>query len=325
MTFNLDEAIKIANQLMFAKINRHLTDVEIMIIKGAWEREEYDQIAAKNQYATSYISQDVAPKLWKLLTKALGEKVKKSNFKEALKRVWASQSTLGVLLPNQQSTTTQPLHSDVNPQKLVASELAKPALPNKPISQSYVEPTTNEAIFYQTLLQPGSLIRIKTLQHTGKTSLVEEVLAQVKKQNYQTVKVNFQFADSQIHFTNFNRFLRWFCLNLTQQLGLPNQLDDYWDEEGIGPKVSCTTYLEGYLLAQCEQPLVLCLDDMDLLFPHREVYEDFLGLLRSWYEKTRNRKIWKKLRLVIVHLTDFPISPPINQSPFNVGLQIILP
>ncbi len=325
MAFNVDEAIKIANQVMFAKINRNLTDIEILIIKGAWEREEYDQIAAKHQYATSYISQDVAPKLWRLLTKALGEKVKKSNFKEALKRAWEKQSTVGAFSQNHESTPTEPLHRGVKPKKLVASQPSNPAQPDNPIPQSYIEHPGVEAIFYETLLQPGSLIRIKAPRQTGRTSLVEWVLAQVEKQNYQTVKLNFEFADSQVHFTDFNRFLRWFCLNLTQQLGLPNQLNDYWDEEYIGAKVSCTTYLEEYLLAQSEHPLVLCLDDVDLIFPHPEVYEDFFGLLRSWYEKTRNRRIWKKLRLVIVHMADVSIRPPLNQSPFNVGLQIVLP
>lgn len=324
MTFNVDEAIKIANQVMLTKIKRNLTDIEIIVIKGAWEREEYDQIAAKHQYATSYISQDVAPKLWRLLTKALGERVKKSNFKQALKRVWEKQSTVEKLLPNHEATITQSLYSSVTSQKLVASQSAKPAQLDNPIPPSYLEPPSIEAIFYETLLQPGSLIRIKAPKQLARTSLVERVLAEVEKQNYQTVKLNFEFADSQVHFTDFNRFLRWFCLNLTQQLGLPNRLDDYWNEEGVGSKVSCTSYLEGYLLTQCEHPLVLCLDEVDLLFPYPEVYEDFFGLLRSWYQKTRNRSIWKKLRLVIVQMKDVSLRSPINQSPFNVGLQIVL-
>ena len=48
MEFNLDEALKIANQAIYSQINRHLNDVEIIVFKGAWEREEYDAIAAKN-------------------------------------------------------------------------------------------------------------------------------------------------------------------------------------------------------------------------------------------------------------------------------------
>ncbi|WP_339381324.1 AAA-like domain-containing protein [Brasilonema sp. UFV-L1] len=189
----------------------------------------------------------------------------------------------------------------------------------------YVERPPIESVCYETLLHPGSLIRIKAPSLMGKTYLVTRVLTQVAQQkNYRTVSLSFKLAERNIHFASLNKFLRWLCTNLSRDLGLPNELDEYWDEEGIGSKVSCTTYFEEYLLPQAENPLVLCLDDVDLLFPYPEIYEDFFGLLRSWYEKARSRKIWKKLRLVIVHSTDVYIRLNINQSPFNVGLPIEL-
>ena len=92
----------------------------------------------------------------------------------------------------------------------------------------------------------------------------------------------------------------------------------------MGSKVSCSTYVEEYLLAGNDAPLVLCLDDVDLLFPYPDIYEDFFGLLRSWYEmaRTRSRPLWKQLRLAIVHSTDVYIPLNINQSPFNLGVPI---
>ncbi len=88
MKLDWEKAVHLANQAVFLNINRSLTDIEVIVLKGAWQRQEYDEIAAQHQYATSYISQDVAPKLWKILSEALGEKVKKSNFKQALERYW---------------------------------------------------------------------------------------------------------------------------------------------------------------------------------------------------------------------------------------------
>jgi hypothetical protein len=158
----------------------------------------------------------------------------------------------------------------------------------------------------------------------GKTFLVTRVLTQLATQGYRTASVSLNLADSSKHFTNLDKFLRWLCINLTHELHLPNQLDEYWDEDYMGSKVSCTTYFENHLLANANTPLILCFDDVDLLFPHPEVYEDFFGLLRSWYEKARSRQRWKKLRLIIVHSTDVFIRLNINQSPFNVGLPIEL-
>lgn len=325
MAFNLDEAIKIANQVVLANFYRSLSDIEIIILKGAWQREEYDQIAAKNQYATSYISQDIAPKLWNLLTDALGEKVKKSNFKEALKRCWEKQLPPEYCLESSESTIVNNQQHNGKPFEATVPPYLSQTKHNFPASELYVECFGIEFLCYETLLQPGSLIRIKAPKLMGKTSLMERVLVKVAKQGYRTVNLSLEMADRKTHFTNLNKFLRWFCLNLSRELGLPNQLDSYWDEEGMGAKVSCTTYLEEYLLAANDSPLVLFLDDVDVLFLYPEVYEDFFGLLRSWYEKARSRENWKKVRLAIAHATDVYIRLNINQSPFNVGLPIELP
>ncbi|MBU7585879.1 MAG: AAA-like domain-containing protein [Nostoc sp. TH1S01] len=325
MNFDLDEAIKIANQAVFSKFYRKLSDVEIIVIKGAWERYEYDQIAARHQYATSYISQDVAPKLWNLLTDALGEKVKKSNFKEALKRSWENSSTSQTDVLTSESATTKNTAKHHKLKETIPLQSSNQTKQSLVVTELYVERFTIEFICYETLLQPGSLIRLKAPKLMGKTSLMERVLAKVVKEGYRTVNLSLEMADRKTHFTNLNKFLRWFCLNLSRELKLPNRLDEYWDEEGMGAKVSCTTYLEEYLLADADNPLVLYLDDVDVLFPYPEVYEDFFGLLRSWYEKARSRPNWKKLRLAIAHATDVYIRLNINQSPFNVGVPIELP
>lgn len=331
INFCLEEAIKIANQSINLKFNRNLTDVETIILKGAWFRDEYDIIAAKNQYATSYISQDVAPKLWKILTESLGERVRKSNFKGALKRRWehiySSQNT-----SDNQENSTEYFQNEITEKKIIHSKLLKQESKNKYLNHQeedlvpdiYVERPPIESICHQTIQQPGSLIRIKAPSLMGKTYLSGKVLYEVAQYNYRTANLSFELADSSTHFKKLNKFLRWFCINISRELGLPSELDDYWDEEGMGAKVSCTTYFEEYLLNQADAPLVICLDDVDLLFPYPQIYEDFFGLLRSWYEKARSRRIWKKLRLIIVHSTDVYIRLNINQSPFNVGLPIEL-
>lgn len=314
MDFDFNQAVKVANQVVSNKENRNLTDVEIIVLEGAWNRLEYDQIAARHQYATSYLSQDVAPKLWKVLSDALGEKVKKSNFKEALKRCWDQQLSRDRSI---QATVTESC-----PQPLQGAIDAAPSQLSRDL---YIERSPIESICFTTLLQPGSLIRIKAPRLMGKTMLMNRVLAQVEKEGFRAVNLSLELADRRTHLTNLDKFLRWLCFNLSRELGLPNQLEHYWDEEGMGSKVSCTTYIEEYLLGQDSRPLVLCLDDVDLLFPHPEVYEDFFGLLRSWYEKARSRQTWPQLRLVISHATDVYIRLNINQSPFNIGLPIELP
>ncbi len=189
----------------------------------------------------------------------------------------------------------------------------------------YVERPPLELTCYEALQQAGSLIRVKAPRLMGKTALMTRVLGELAQLGYRTVHLSFELADRKIHFNHLDKFLRWFCVNLSRELRIPHQLDEYWDEEDLGSKVSCTTYLEDYLLDQSQDPLVIALDDVDILFPYPDIYEDFFGLLRSWYEKARSRPLWQRLRLVIIHATDVYSQLNINQSPFNVGLPIELP
>ncbi|MEM7062164.1 MAG: AAA-like domain-containing protein [Cyanobacteria bacterium P01_B01_bin.77] len=191
----------------------------------------------------------------------------------------------------------------------------------------YIERPPLESLCYDTLLQPGSLVRLKSPSLMGKTLMMDRVLTQLAAENLKTVRISMEMADRKTHFSDLNRFLRWLCINISRLLAIPNQINDYWDEEGMGSKMSCSTYMEEYLLMASDEPLVICLDDIDVLFSYPDIYEDFFGLLRSWYEqaKTYTSPIWKQLRLAIVHATDVYIPLNLNQSPFNVGVPIELP
>ncbi|MBD2157036.1 AAA-like domain-containing protein [Leptolyngbya sp. FACHB-16] len=191
-------------------------------------------------------------------------------------------------------------------------------------SKTYVERSPIESICYETLMQPGSLVRIQAPKLMGKTSLINRVLNQVRQVGYRIVNLSLDLADKSIHFKDINRFMRWFCAIVSRELGLVNQIDEYWNETELGTKISCTSYFEEYLLPQTNAAVVLSLDNVDLLFSYPQISADFFSLLRSWHEKAKNHPIWKQLRLLLAHTTDAYIRLDINQSPFNAGLPIEL-
>ncbi len=188
----------------------------------------------------------------------------------------------------------------------------------------YVERPPIESLCYETLLQPGALLRIKASGLMGKTSLMARVLQQLVKRGYRTVPLNLHYADPE-DFSSLNKFLKWFCISVGQTLEMPNKLADYWDEQFSTSKVDCKIYFEKYLLAKVESPLVLWLDEVDRVFPHPKVATDFLGLLRAWHEEAKIRPIWQRLRLVVAHSTEVYVPLKINESPFNIGEPIELP
>ncbi len=188
----------------------------------------------------------------------------------------------------------------------------------------YVERPPIEESCYEALLHPGALIRIKAPTMMGKTLLMVRILDQLVQSGYRSACLNLNLAN-RTDFTDVDQFFKWFCISVGQSLGIPNQLAEYWDEAYSTSKIDCTEYFEKYLLPQAGSPVVLCLDEVDRVFPYREVASEFLGLLRAWHERGKVEKVWKQLRLVVIHSTEVYIPLNINESPFNVGLAIELP
>ena len=116
----------------------------------------------------------------------------------------------------------------------------------------------------------------------GKSSLLHRVIAHTQAHNYQTVYIDFQEADNVV-FTSLDKFLRWFCANISRQLHLTPKIDDYWDED-MGSKVSCKIYFETYLLPQIYSPMVLALNEVNRIFEYPTIARDFLPMLRFWHE-----------------------------------------
>lgn len=205
--------------------------------------------------------------------------------------------------------------------ELELADIIEPSGNQRP-SDFYVERPLLESQCCDTIFsQSGALIRVKAPHRMGKTWFVEHLLNQVREKRYQSVTLSFRDADRAV-FTDLQTFLKWFCISVGNSLELPNQVEERW-QDGLGNNSNCTNYFETCLWACLDAPLVLVLDDVDLVFEQRDIAEDFCKLLRSWYDRARrgsDTNCWRNLRLVIVHSTDIYGALDIDHSPLaNVG------
>ncbi|MBW4632634.1 MAG: AAA-like domain-containing protein [Iphinoe sp. HA4291-MV1] len=310
--FSWEEAKKLAYELVFESTNKHLTDVETQVLQGAWEGKKYNEIATESGFSSHYITKEIGNQLWKKLSHALGEQVKKTDFREALRREWEKRA----------SSTRN--HFASKGSFVLEVKIESPEGPVALGSRFYIERDSVESRCYKTILEPRALIRIKAPNQMGKTSLLDRILNYASNQGYRTVRLNLQDLDED-KFSNLDKFLRCFCGYVTLRLELEDQLDNYWNKTVvIGSSLACKTYFQEYLLHQIASPLVLALDEVDRVFQFPKISERFFAMLRSWYEEANHRDIWKKLRLVVSHSTEIYGSHDINLSPFNVGLPIEL-
>lgn len=189
----------------------------------------------------------------------------------------------------------------------------------------YVDRPPIESRCYETIGQPGALIRIKAPRQMGKTSLMARILHHAEQQGSRTVALSFQLANRRV-FASSDTFLQWFCASVGQELGMLEQLPKCWElADLIGSNQCCKAFFEQYLLSESSPSLTLGLDECDRLFESPEIADDFFGLLRALHEEAKRRDIWKKFRLIVVHSTEVYIPLDMNKSPFNVGLPIELP
>lgn len=309
---HVEEALALLDQLL--PVN--LSNLQETVFCQVWQGKTYAEIADEYNYEHSYI-RDVGFKLWQQLSDTLSQKVSKSNVKAVVSR-YARTQAARPLVPSPQSAASHPFSADSLPPEV--------EFPNGPVplnSHLYIERPPVEAKTFAEVLKPGSLTRLKGPRQTGKTSLLRRILTHAKSHNIQVLTLSFHRADQSV-FQDLDRFLRWFCANISYQLGVPPRLDDYWNTD-VGSKVSCTIYLEEYLLKTLQQPLVIALDEVNTLFQFSQISAEFLPLLRSWYEDGKEFETWQQVRWILAHATDIYVPLQLKQSPFNVGLAIYLP
>ncbi|MDY7024605.1 MAG: ATPase, partial [Cyanobacteriota bacterium] len=83
---DIEDILTLADQQIFHHTGKHLDDLQKAILLGTLQGEKYAKIAEECQCTEGYVK-DVASQLWKVLSEALGEEIKKSNFRSTLERL----------------------------------------------------------------------------------------------------------------------------------------------------------------------------------------------------------------------------------------------
>lgn len=219
-------------------------------------------------------------------------------------------------------TQSEPLKPTVTPDKIQQEISLESPEGQVSIDSRFYITSPYEERCYEEIQKPGSLIRIKSPHNMGKSSLMAKVLAQASQLGYRAVTIDLE-QTNQKFFDDLDKFMQWFCASVGKPLGVRVKIEEYWDDI-FGANDNSTDYFEKYLLEGDDRPLVLAIDNFDRIFKYADIETDLCGLLRGWHESSKIKKLWQKLRLIIVHSQESYAQRDINQSPFNVGLPIEL-
>ena len=123
---NTDAILGFAETLIYERASAFCSDLQrqILLTTLRGERKTYDQLAKACGYSSKYVRQDVAPKLWQLLSDALGQKVNKSNIRFLLEDEMNKSS----------SVPSVPATNATSPIAKVSSKTAATVLPPNSVS-----------------------------------------------------------------------------------------------------------------------------------------------------------------------------------------------
>lgn len=204
-----------------------------------------------------------------------------------------------------------------------SSEIEPPFGAMRPTSRMYIRRVADDYCLSHMNQSYATTLFIKASRQMGKTSLMHRALYQAGQEHHRvSAFVDFQEFPKQ-HFDQEQDFLMEFCGSISNDLGLPPAVDQYW-RGAQTDSLKCRAYMAEYIMPAVNAPLILALDELDrvLTSPFRD---NFFGMLRAWHNYRARDERFAKLSLLLSSSTEpylFIDNP--NQSPFNVAEVIAL-
>jgi hypothetical protein len=189
---SLQEALKLADRIVFEKTGQHLDDLQAAILRGTLQRETYKHIAKDFDCSESSVRK-VGSELWQILSEELGEDISKSNLRSAMERLQVSlfsnvvQDYVGVgsinicgegRHPPDISNSHNDEKSNTKPTKTLHQDLSE--MPE--LGDFYDRTLELHTLTTWILQQNCRLITITGISGIGKTSLAVQLVQQIKNE-----------------------------------------------------------------------------------------------------------------------------------------------
>ena len=261
---NVNEVVTFVDKIVFEKTGKHLDDVQAAVVQGTWERRTYDDIAQEFNVTKNHVG-DISAELWQLLSQALGEDIKKTNFRSTLERIYIKSfpHSLNVyhIHGNNNSfyhpqTTKQPnkqnQESDINTKSNNHDLTLAPQIIN-----FHNRETELQTLTHWILNQNTHLISILGLSGIGKTTLVK------------------RFID--LHQQRFDAIV-WRSLKFPQSLDL--LLDDFLKHHKLDSLPTINDKLKRLFDIFTNKKCLIILDDLQNIF----IPSQFAGKYQPEYQ-----------------------------------------
>ncbi|WP_293354245.1 MULTISPECIES: NB-ARC domain-containing protein [unclassified Microcoleus] len=189
---DVQEILKIADDLVFVNTGKHLDNLQEVILRGTLQGQKYSKIADESHCSEGHIK-DIASELWKLLSEVLGEEVNKSNFRVTFERLKFSNLCnfnnkdcvhIGNVNFCENSSHSPKVSSPIE-EEVLNKDNTEPKvrqfLAEMPMSSIFYDRTTSLTTLKQWILQENTrLLAIHGIVGIGKTAIAAQLVEQIK-------------------------------------------------------------------------------------------------------------------------------------------------
>ncbi len=191
----------------------------------------------------------------------------------------------------------------------------------------YVQRRGDRQLISQLNKKMGTTTTIRAPRQMGKSSLLVRGVHQAIQSGAKVAYIDLQGTDSDC-LKSLDNLLYHLATLIFRKLHLDVGLVEKSWRQSLGAKDNLTYLLEDYVLS-ADTPLVLALDEVDLLLQAgQNFHTEFFGLLRSWHNNRASDfegKGWDKFYITMAISTEpYLLIQDVHQSPFNVGETITL-
>ena len=187
---------------------------------------------------------------------------------------------------------------------------------------SYLERAADQDLL--TALQAGEYCFVLNARQMGKSSLSVRAVVQLAQQGIRTVFVDLQkFGGANV---NPEQWYLGLLLEMGRGLDLREEFLAYWQEQvALSPVQRLFGALREVALEQLEKPLVVFVDEIDMVRSLSFPVDEFFGAMREFYNQRVLDPIYGRIAFCLVG-SAFPsdLTQDRRTSPFNVGQRIEL-
>ena len=125
-----EDLLTFSEKLVKDKTGNDLSDLQRLLLLAVLQgvKKSYEDLAEDYNYSPRYLRQDIAPKLWQLMSEALAYKISKTNVRTILERQMQNHDTEAAPSPSASSAPPpHPSSPDLKQRKTEDAQAGKPA------------------------------------------------------------------------------------------------------------------------------------------------------------------------------------------------------